>query len=560
MSRKLPFIKKGHTGSLSFTRGSGSNSNLPFLGYFIGVAIFFLVIFLRLFQLSIVKGDYYAGLADDNRTKEILIEAPRGKILDRKKIVLAENVQNIDGLEELARVDSKRVYKKGGELSHLIGYRQIADENDIKNDRCVNKLDLGDKTGKKGVEKLFECELRGKSGKKLVEVDALGKVIKTLSILDPVAGQDIQLAVDSKLQEKANSLMIDKKGSIVVLNPKTGEVLVLESSPGFNPQVFEDGSVREMASLIKDTDKPLFNRSLEGNYPPGSTFKMFVATAGLEEGVIEPEDEIEDNGFIQAGPLRFHNWYYLDYGGTDGKVNLVKSLQRSNDIYYYLLGEKLGPDKIKKWAEIFGFQNKTGIGLNEITGIVPSPFWKEQVLGERWFLGDTYNLSIGQGYVTATPLQIARATAVFANDGYLCTPKLLKSQSSSDIDCQKVPIGKEAYRVIREGMHAACQPGGTAYPFFDFKVRTGAEATSSAKISSHEASLSQEKQVEVGCKTGTAESHAPSGKPNAWFTIFAPFENPEIVVTVLVEEGGQGSDVAAPIAKEIVKEYLETFE
>lgn len=501
-----------------------------------------MLVILKLFQLTVVKGDYYAGLADDNRVHEVMIEAPRGSISDRKGVALASNnMSDVDSGDD--RVVSKRSYYNGQRSSHVLGYRQIADVDDLKNDDCLNKLKLGDKTGKKGVEQLFECELRGERGKKLVEVDAHGKSIKTLSILPPKPGRDIQLALDSFLQEKAHTLLEGKRGAVVGLKPQTGEVLILESAPGFDPQVFEDGDSKTAGELILDLDKPLFNRALEGNYPPGSVFKMFVAAAGLEEGVITAEDTITDNGVLEAGPLKFHNWYYLEYGRTEGEVNLVKSLQRSNDIYYYLLGGKLGPERIRKWAELFGFQGKTGIGLQEIEGIIPSSFWKEQVLKEKWYLGDTYNLSIGQGYVTTTPMQIAVATSVFANGGNLCQPRLLKSQSSKDVSCTKVPISDATYGVIRTGMKAACESGGTGYPFFDFRVGDAIG-----------------ERVEVGCKTGTAESHAASGKPLAWFTVFAPFENPEIVLTVLVEEGGQGSDAAAPIAKDILKAYFERVE
>jgi penicillin-binding protein 2 len=292
---------------------------------------------------------------------------------------------------------------------------------------------------------------------------------------------------------------------------------------------------------------------------------MFVAAAGLEEGVITPEFKIEDTGVLQAGPLKFHNWYFLEYGRTDGQVDLIKSLQRSNDIYYYILGSKLGPEKIKRWAEIFGFQNKTGIGLNEIAGIVPSSFWKEEVLKTKWFLGDTYNLSIGQGYVTATPLQVALATAVFANGGNYCQPKILKSSSEKDKNCRKVPVSEETYKVIRDGMLSVCEPGGTGHPFFNFEVETNLKPESEVDLNQKDTvnkegvNLTNKKAIKVGCKTGTAESQE-GRSPHAWFTIFAPFEDPEIVLTVLIEEGGQGSDVAAPVAKEVLTAFFQRQE
>lgn len=549
---------------MSFATKQRSFTQGLFMLYGLGVAVFFLIALARLFQLTIVKGSYYSLLSEDNRVKELIIEAPRGIIYDRKGIELASSTQP-DLTDSSDRVFSNRVYKYSDAISHIIGYRQSADATDFDNDTCINKLKFGDKVGKKGIEQFFECDLRGRHGKKLVEVDAHGAQLKTLSVLDPQKGDDLRLALDISLQEKATKLLGDQKGAVVGLKPDTGEVLILASTPGYDPQIFEDGDTKSASELILDEDEPLFNRATEGTYPPGSTFKIFVATAGLEEGIINPDETIEDNGFVEAGPLKFHNWYFLEYGRTEGEVNMLKALQRSNDIYFYLLGGKLGPDKIKKWAEIFGFQNPSNIGIAESVGTIPSAFWKKDTLGERWFLGDTYNLSIGQGYVATTPLQVARATAVFANGGYLCEPRLLKNQSTKDASCMKLPMSTATYDVVREGMHRACSTGGTGYPFFDFSVQENSavqQLSNSANQQENVAtsSASIQRRIEVGCKTGTAESHAKSKDPHAWFTVFAPFKHPEIVLTVLVEEGGQGSEIAAPIAKEILKVYFERYE
>ena len=564
MNQKLSYIRKGDTGSMSFDTRQRSCTQGLFLLYGLGVAIFFLIALVQLFRLTIVKGNYYSVLSDDNRVKEIVIEAPRGTIVDRKGVILVSNTTpDISDNDE--RVTSNRIYKYSDVISHIIGYRQIADTDDLESDSCMNKLKYGDKVGKKGVEQLYECELRGRRGKKLVEIDAHGEYIKTLSVLDPKAGDDLKLALDIVLQEKAMELLGDTKGAVIGLKPDTGDVLILASTPGYDPQIFEDGDSELAKKLIDDKDEPLFNRATEGVYAPGSTFKLFIAAAGLEEKVITPDETIMDSGVLEAGPLKFHNWYYLEYGRTEGEVNMLKALQRSNDIYFYLLGGKLGPEKIKKWAEIFGFQNSSNLGLDEAVGIIPSTFWKQDTFGERWFLGDTYNLSIGQGYVATTPLQIARATAVFANGGYLCDPKVLKVQSAHDASCKELLMSNTTYELIREGMHKACQTGGTGWPFFNFSVQQQ-ENISEQEIQSD--SIQKEASptavittnISVGCKTGTAESHAKSGKPHAWFTVFAPFDNPEIVLTVLVEEGGQGSDIAAPIAKEILKVYFERYE
>lgn len=537
---------------MSFGSSDKSQSKCTFFIYIFIIAIFFFVAFARLFQLTIVKGSYYAMLADGNRIKEVVIEAPRGKIFDRKGTLLAENTSS-DISKNNKVTNSKRIYKYSESTSHIIGYRQIADKNDLKSDSCTPKINFGAKIGKKGVEKLYECNLRGIPGKKLIEENTHGKYIKTISVLDPKPGNDIRLALDIELQEEAYRLLGNRKGAVVGLKPKTGEILILASAPGYNSQAFENGDLKKITTILSDKNKPLFNRATEGTYPPGSTFKIFVGTAGLEEGAIEKDEKIEDHGVIQAGPLKFHNWYFLEYGKTEGEVDMVKAMQRSNDTYFYILGGRLEPEKIKKWAEKFGFQNTTGFGLDEAIGIVPSAFWKKDTLGERWYLGDTYNLSIGQGYVAATPLQLTRAAAVFANGGYLCTPKILKSKSSKDSSCIKISISTPTYNIIREGMLRACQSGGTGWPFFNFTINERIEAQS-------QEFKTDQKPIMVGCKTGTAESHAVSGIPHAWFTVFAPYENPEIVMSVLVEEGGQGSDIAAPIAKDILKMYFERYE
>jgi penicillin-binding protein 2 len=561
---KLPIFEKGHHGSMHFETGGKRKSLSLLIIFTIGCIIFFLVLISRLFQLTIVKGTYYRDLSDKNRLREIIIEPRRGTIEDRKGFVLVENTEaNINAKGE--RLFSKRTYRQPEAFSHVIGYRQIADTNDFKNDTCINKLRSGDKVGKKGIERLYECDLRGMAGKKLIEIDAQGQYKDTLTIIPPTDGETIQLSIDAELQQKAYELIQSKRAVVVGLKPKTGEVLVLTSSPAYNPQAFEDSDAKQISYFFNDSSKPLFNRATEGAYPPGSTFKMVVAAGALEEKAITTSTLIEDTGVVEAGNLKFHNWAFLKSGKTDGLVDVYKGLQRSNDIYFYKVGEKLGPVKIKEWAEHFGFQNRTGIGIEESEGIIPSPFWKEEVLSERWYLGDTYNLSIGQGYVNVTPLQVALETSVFTNEGYFCKPQLIKAQNGQELskNCKKLSITPKTIDTIQEGMRQACAAGGTGWPFFDFAVfdesltpePTVKDASPSARITGK-----PNKKIQVGCKTGTAESHARSGMPHAWFTVYAPYENPEIVLTVMVEEAGEGSDVAAPIAKEILKMYFERNE
>jgi penicillin-binding protein 2 len=552
--KKLPFFYKIENNSFKFEKKEFSRELFLRL-YFFLIFVVVLIFFLRLFQLTIVKGFYYRQLSENNRLRELIIEAQRGKIKDRKGLTLAFN-QPADINKNEPRLKSKRIYHEPEIIAPVVGYRQIADKNDLKNDPCLeNRLVLGDKTGKKGVEKLFDCQLRGKNGKKLIEVDAKGNFLKELSVIAPIEGKTIQLALDFDLQKKAADLLKEKKGAIIALKAKTNEVLVLYSSPSFSPQDFEEGNIKNIKAYEEDKNHPLFNRALEGLYPPGSIFKLVVATAALEEKTIDEQTLIEDTGVLQAGPLKFGNWYFLQYGKTDGLVDIVKGIRRSNDIFFYKIGEKTGVEKIKKWAEKLGLGKKTGIGLPEEEGLIPSVFWKQAVLKDQWYLGDTYNFSIGQGYILTTPIQLAVLTSVFANDGYLCQPKLLKMENnfSMEKNCQKLSISHKTLSLIKEGMKQACSPGGTGWPLFEFKVQSA-----KFKVEEKEASLSaQMTKIQTACKTGTAESQSKDHLPHAWITVFAPYENPEIILTVLVENGGQGSDVAGPIAKEMLKEFFE---
>lgn len=528
---------------------------------------------MRLFHLTIVKGSYYRYVAEDNRIKELHIEGIRGTIYDRKNRIIAESTKT-DEKENIYQ----RTYFNGSALAHVVGYRQTASEDQLKHDACAQPLEINDKVGIKGIEAIYECHLRPIKGKKLVETDAYGKPIRTISQVEPHSGNDIKLSIDSEMQQKAFDIIetnaitstkeVDlpsKKISIVALEPHTGEVLMLLSYPTFNSQDFEDRT-RKVAEYVKSADKPLFNRATLGTYPPGSVFKPVVALGALQEKVIDKDDTVQDNGFIKAGPLTFHNWFYLQYGKTDGEVNMKKSLQRSNDIYYYTIGEKLSPEKMKKWAGLFGFGKKTGIEMDEASGSIPSPFWKKEVLKEGWFTGDTYNFSIGQGYLLVTPLQIARATSVVANGGKLCKPTILKSGAEENMEiakdddrCIDMPIDDEHLKVVKEGMKAACESGGTGWPFFDFRVKDESANTGDTE-STDSAQIAGTRRIEVGCKTGTAESQSKDHMPHAWFTIFAPYDKPEIVLTVMVENSGEGSNVAAPIAKEILKEYFSRTE
>lgn len=538
MNKKLPPFQLYGQPIINFKKNKEPHHGIRIYFLPLLAIILFFILLIRLFQLTIVKGAYYRYLAENNRIAEIEIEAPRGKILDRKGFMLAYSTQTGE--------KATRIYNNSEVFAHLLGYRQLASAEDLKNDLCETRLKLNDKIGQEGVEKIYDCQLRGKKGKKLVEVDGKGKYIKTITVLPPSEGETIRLSLDLELQKKAHELITGKKAAIVATKSQTGEILILASSPSFNPTSFEENHQATIKNYLEDNNQPLFNRAIKGIYPPGSTFKLMVATAALEEKTIDEKFQVEDTGVITAGPLTFGNWYFLQYGKTEGMVDVLKAIKRSNDIFFYKTGEKLGVEKIKKWAEKFNLGKKTGIKLVEEEGLIPSSFWKEEVFSDRWYLGDTYNFSIGQGYILVTPLQLNLATAVFANGGDWCKPKLLKDEAP---ECKSLGLSKKTLDLISEGMKQTCSSGGTGWPFFDFSVFSVLPTNQPLKI-----------KIQTGCKTGTAETYGKTKLPHAWFTVFAPYDKPEIVLTVLVEEAGQGSDVAAPIAKEILKSYFERKE
>jgi penicillin-binding protein 2 len=400
-----------------------------------GLVISLLVLLAGVARLSVVRYSYYKNLAIDNKLLEINIPAPRGQILDRKERVIALSVyQYADGSlgdfkgykfegKDLA-YEIKRKYPYNNALGLLSGYVNKANEEDMKKEKCRMSLDSNDLVGRAGVEDTFDCDLRGTDGKRMIEVDALGKYVRELGRAEPIVGKDIKLTIDAYWQEKAYKLIEDKRAVLIVSDPKTGEIIVLASSPSFNPNDFSfDKNDSMIKSYLSDNENlPMMNRTISGRYHPGSVFKLVVATGGLESGVIDKNTSFEDTGVIKVGEYSYNNWLWTKNGKTDGMVNIYKGLQRSNDIFFYRLGESLGVDRIKQLSLKFGYGEKTGIELpGELEGIVPDDKWKRETKGERWFLGNTYHLSIGQGDLSVTPLQVNQMTNVVANDGKRCS-------------------------------------------------------------------------------------------------------------------------------------------
>ncbi|MFH1601561.1 MAG: penicillin-binding transpeptidase domain-containing protein [Candidatus Shapirobacteria bacterium] len=487
--------------------------------------------------------------AENNRLRKIPLLAPRGRIVGLSGEVLADDLiiyQDAQG-KELEREQALLQKAAGGEVvdvlarryllkeaaAHLTGYLGSVGEKELGKKRCAEKdinYSLHDQVGRGGLEEIYDCLLAGEEGEKLVEVDSQGQIVRELGRIDPQPGEDLVVSLDLGLQKFAWEKIKDLKAAVVVLEAETGKILALVSAPSFDPNVFGlDRDEEKVKSYLGDRENtPLFNRALAGAYQPGSVFKPVLAVAGLEERVIDSQTSVFDTGFIQIGEWQYKNWYWTDYGRTEGEVNLVKAIQRSNDIYFYKLGEWLGVDNISKWASRLGLGKKTGIDLPaEASGLVPTADWKRQVRSEIWFLGNTYHFAIGQGDLTTTPLQIAQMTAAVTNGGRLCQPQI---NGLLESNCLDLGISRANLEVIKEGMRQACQSGGTGFPFFDFNPP-------------------------AGCKTGTAQTGGEE-ESHAWLSAFFPADKPKISMVVFVEKGGSGAYVAAPIAREIA-DYLK---
>lgn len=476
-------------------------------GLYFGLLLVLLLLVGRLVSLQVIEGQYYRKLADENRVKLEIIRTDRGVIYDRHGEILVRNTPE------------GRDYIYGQGLSHVLGYVGEVDENELE----IGDYELKDTVGKMGLEKQYDQELRGQDGGVIVETDTDGNKVREIGRREPVTGKSIKLTIDLGLQKKAVTLMGQEKGAMIASNPGTGEILAMVSSPGFDPKAIE--------KAVNDKDLPMFNRVIGGEYAPGSTFKIITAVAALEENKIDETTEIEDTGEIKIGDKwRYGNWYYDQYGQKEGFLEITRALARSNDIFFYKLGEMLGIRQLADWAIYFGLGNRTGIDLGgEANGLMPTPDWKKEFWDEDWFLGDTYISAIGQGNVLMTPLQVNQMTSVVASKGKLCQPHLLETK----IKCQALDISDKSLDLVIEGMRQVCEEGGTAWPMFGFKVKDQA--------------------IPIAGKTGTAEFGAKDDTvTHAWFTAFAPIDNPQIVVTVLKEAAGEGSDEAAPVVRDLL--------
>ncbi len=527
------------------------------------------------FHLMLVREDI-----KDSETLENVLQAVSslaGKSVEELKAVLEANkskrrfepirlVADIDR-DTLARVEARRLrlpgvyvdveprrgYKFSGTAAHLVGYLGEISEEELKKD-IYQGYQAGEFIGKGGIEKSFEKFLRGESGWRQVEVDAVGRQIRSLQERLPISGRDMWLTIDLDLQRVAEECLSGKVGSIVAVDPNSGEILAMASSPTFDQERFVRGmSLDEWKKFISDNSHPLLNRAVSSAYPPGSTYKPFVAVAALEEGVMSPKSVVSCPGYYFFADRRYRCWRDTGHGAVDVHRAIVESC----DVYFYTVGMKLGVDTIAAYAKMFGFGELSGIELpSERPGLIPTRDWKLKATGIPWQKGETISISIGQGFDQVTPLQAAMAYAALVNGGTLWTPKLVYRLEAADDGEQdlvkpkirrKLSVRRETLDLVKKGLVGVVNEGrGTA----------------------HAIAL---KDVVLGGKTGTAQvvrmgenidrkahqrSLAEHHKDHAWFVGFGPAEKPEIVVAVIVEHGGHGSSGAAPLAQRVMRKYL----
>ena len=581
---------------------------IPGRRFLFAAIIFFFALALlvgRTLQLQIIRGERYASLAEANRVRAYTLVPPRGIIYDRFGKVLVQNLPSFvftmtfadlpkDETErdaalvraaelvgvprtelDLLLTDTTRdpyepfVVRKGipyeaamrlaieipslpgfrlegaavrsyasnvPTLSHVLGYTGKISADEYESFGALGYRSV-DEIGKTGIERSEEYRLRGTPGSLLIEVDSRGRELAEDGRTEPVSGQNLTLTIDLELQEFIESRVSDvlsklelNRASVVAIDPRDGSVRAMASYPTFDSNAFANGIDPELyGQLLSDEDNPLFPRAISGEYPPGSTFKPYIAYTALADGLVEP-----NTSFLSTGGLRIGEWFFPDWkAGGHGITDVRKALAWSVNTYFYIVGggfdafTGLGVERITDGARQFGFGSPTGVNLpGEADGFLPSKEWKEEVKGERWYVGDTYHLAIGQGDMLATPLQVAVANATVANGGTRFVPRLVESADGEGLSSSTVgeTLDAEAIQVVREGMRQAVTLGSARF-------------------------LSTLSRPVAG-KTGTAQ--APGDvTTHAWFEGFGPYDDPTLSIVILIENGGEGSSVAVPIARDI---------
>jgi penicillin-binding protein 2 len=579
---------------------------------------FFAVLAARLWHLQVQQGGEYTRLARNNRVRSLDIAAPRGNILDRKEravvtnrpsfnvvwvregnrideelikkmavilgadiaellarirkmagtpghipIRLAENLSwdkvayiennrmNLPGIK--IEVVPQRVYHYGNLASHVIGYLGEINREEL-DEAEPDVYRAGDMIGKMGLEKLREKDLRGEKGRHYMEVNALGFEQRNLKGVMPLPGNDLQLTLDVDLQQTAEDLMAkeDKAGAVVAVEVNTGRLLVVASAPVLDLSQFLGGiSQKNWQAMLDNPKHPLINKTVQGQYPPASTYKTVTALAGLAEGIITPENSIYCPGSYRFGNRRYHCWKR----GGHGAVNLKRALSESCDVYFYHVGQRLGVNRLAKYARHLGLGRKTGVEMeHEKAGLIPTSEWKMARYGKPWQDGETLSVAIGQGFNLVTPLQLTMMTAAVANGGILYQPGMIEKVRDPDGEVREQfqPVMLDHFegqdrnlKIIKDGLIEAVNGRHGTARRAQLKGITVAGKTGTAQV----VRLKQYKHLK--------EEDIPyKYRDHAWFTCFAPAEQPEIAVTVLIEHGLHGGSAAAPIAKEVLKKYF----
>lgn len=554
----------------------------------------------RAAYLQIYQGEYYAGLADGNRIRIVPSMAPRGTFYDRNGELLVTNRPGfsvsllpltapisddvIARLSDLLKVPTDEIKTKIAghsgfnpiriktdvtpdivsiieeqksqypgvvievtpirdyilkqEGAHTFGY--VSEINDTELEKMKDEgYKSGDIIGKFGIEKIYDKELRGENGGQQVEVDVSGKPVQILGRKEPVPGDDLELTIDIKLQQAAEKAVDEQLTQIgahaaaaVVMNPQTGEILAMVSRPAFDPNLFAHGiSSKDWNQLNNNPYHPMDNKTITGEYPPGSTFKIVTGTAALTEGVVTPDEQIFDSG---------HHWI-ISKGNADGEalgwLNFRSALAHSDNVYFYEMGNRLGIDRLEKYARMFGLGAKTGIDLPyEASGLVANRRYKEKNFDDgEWYLSETFDAAIGQGFNLVTPLQAAMVMGEIAADGKRYKPHVVNRIIAPDGSVVKdfqpellsqLDVPEEDIKLVQDGLHDVTKYGTAASSFRGFTV-------------------------DIAGKTGTAENS--QGRDHGWFVAYGPFDNPNVVVAVIVENGGYGSQSAVPIGRKILE-------
>lgn len=570
----------------------------------------------RLIHLQIVRGEYYHELSKDNCIRKKRIQAFRGLIYDRNGHLLVENrpsfnlritPKDADPLEQTVQrlcryiemtpqavmeklnddsagpydavsirddIDrntmaaivahqfdlpgvtiearARRHYLYPTMAAHLLGYMGELNPREVREKKFRDKQ-KGDYVGRFGVEKVFDDKLSGRSGGRIVQVNAGGQIVAVLDEVPPSPGDNLFLTIDFALQKKAEALLEGKVGAVVAMDPGSGEILAMSSTPSFNPNQFVDGmSAEQWSALTGNPERPMMNKAIQAEYPPASTYKIVTAMAALEEGVTGPEEETYCPGHYRYGNRLYYCW--KKYG--HGNMNVTAALKESCDVYFYHMGKRLGVDKLAGYAIAGGLGSPTGIVLDrEADGLVPTAEWKQRRFGVPWQGGENLSIAIGQGYNLTTPIQMAVLTSAVANGGIRYQPRIFKKietvegkvvEKGEPVLKGRLPVSDTTLALVRRGLwEVVNERQGTAY----WHVR--------------------DKTIEISGKTGTAqiisrkrgdpraEKHEDRFKPHAWFVGYAPSRNPRIAVSVLIEHGEHGSSGAGPIAGELMKSYLD---